>query len=189
MGNKVVTFTEPQLEAYQDCTFFTRQDVLRVFKRFRELAPELIPDDMSGELASQIKIPLEKLEEMPELKENPFRRRICEIFSDEGNGDMSFDDFLDMFSVFSEASSRDIKSTYAFRIYDYDGDNHLGKGDLEKTLVALTQNSLTQEEVNFVVNKVLEETDLDDDGMLSFVEFEHVISRAPEFLNTFHIRI
>lgn len=189
MGNKVVTFTDSQLEAYQDCTVFTRQDILRVFKRFREINPELIPDDMTGGLASAIKIPVEQLEQMPELKENPFKRRICEVFSDEGNGDMSFDAFLDMFSVFSEASSRDIKSNYAFRIYDFDGDNHLGKKDLEQTLVALTQNSLNEEEVNFVVNKVLEETDLDEDGMLSYVEFEHVISRAPEFLNTFHIRI
>ena len=30
--------------------------------------------------------------------------------------------------------------------------------------------------------QVLEEADLDDDGMLSYVEFEHVISRAPDFL-------
>ena len=30
---------------------------------------------------------------------------------------MSFDDFLDMFSVFSEAAPRDIKAVYAFKIY------------------------------------------------------------------------
>ncbi|CAC5415264.1 C1QL [Mytilus coruscus] len=37
---------------------------------------------------------------------------------------------------------------------------------------------------------ILEETDLDDDGMLSYIEFEHVISRSPDFLNvscTIHI--
>ncbi|RUS77364.1 hypothetical protein EGW08_014878 [Elysia chlorotica] len=144
---------------------------------------------MTSDEGSQIKVPLETLEDMAELKENPFRRRICEVFSDDGNGDMSFDHFLDMFSVFSEAAPRDIKSSYAFRIYDYDGDKHLGRLDLEKTLVALTQASLTPEEVEFVVDRVLHETDLDGDGMLSFVEFEQVISRAPEFLNTFHIRI
>ncbi|XP_012938224.1 calcium and integrin-binding family member 3 [Aplysia californica] len=189
MGNKVTTFTEVQLEAYQDCTYFTRKDILRVFQRFRELAPDMIPYDMTSDEGSRLKIPLDKLEEMPELKENPFRRRICQVFSDDGTGDMAFEDFLDMFSVFSEAAPRDIKSAYAFKIYDYDNDNFLGKFDLEKTLKSLTQDSLTKDEVTFVVNKVLEETDLDDDEMLSFIEFEHVISRAPEFLNTFHIRI
>lgn len=29
MGNKVATFTEEQLEDYQDCTFFTRKEILR----------------------------------------------------------------------------------------------------------------------------------------------------------------
>lgn len=37
--------------------------------------------------------------------------------------------------------------------------------------------------------QVLEEADVDDDGKLSFGEFEHVITRAPDFLSTFHIRI
>lgn len=50
-------------------------------------------------------------------QENPFKRRICEVFSEDGSGSMSFDDFLDMFSIFSEAAPRDIKTVYAFRIY------------------------------------------------------------------------
>ena len=51
------------------------------------------------------------------FQENPFCERICQVFSEDGSGDMSFDDFLDMFSVFSEAAPRDIKCVYAFRIY------------------------------------------------------------------------
>ncbi|XP_059154074.1 calcium and integrin-binding family member 3-like [Physella acuta] len=189
MGNKVTSFTETQLEAYQDCTFFTRKDILRVFERFKGLAPDLIPYNMTSNEGSKLKIPVDKVENMPELIENPFRRRICQVFSDDGSGDMAFDDFLDMFSVLSEAAPREIKSTYAFRIYDYDGDNYLGKTDLEKTLKGLTQDSLKKEEVTFIIDKILEETDLDEDGMMSFTEFEHAISRSPDFLTTFHIRI
>lgn len=51
------------------------------------------------------------------VQENPFRRRICEVFSEDGTGDMCFEDFLDMFSVFSEQATRDVKSVYAFKIY------------------------------------------------------------------------
>lgn len=29
MGNKVATFSEEQLEDYQDCTYFTRKEILR----------------------------------------------------------------------------------------------------------------------------------------------------------------
>ncbi|XP_013406524.1 calcium and integrin-binding family member 3 [Lingula anatina] len=189
MGNKQTTFTDEQLVAYQDCSFFTRKEILRIFHRFRELYSEGVPKDMTHNEAHTIRVPFEEVEKMQELRENPFRRRICEVFSEDGRGNMTFDDFLDMFSVFSEAAPRDLKSVYAFRIYDFDGDNFLGKHDLERTLGCLTRNELTSEEVDLVCEKVMEEADLDDDGKLSYVEFEHVISRAPDFLGTFHIRI
>lgn len=144
---------------------------------------------MKTEKTKNLKILAIEVEAMPELKENPFCERICQVFSEDGSGDMSFDDFLDMFSVFSEAAPRDIKCVYAFRIYDFDGDSFLNRIDLERTLRCLTRNELTEEEVSFVVEKVIEEADLDDDNMLSYIEFEHVISRSPDFLNTFHIRI
>jgi calcium and integrin-binding protein 1 len=34
----------------------------------------------------------------------------------------------------------------------------------------------------------LAESDLDQDNQLSYIEFEHVVSRAPDFTNTFRIR-
>jgi len=183
MGNKVSIFTDVELKTYQDCTFFSRSDVLRLFKKFTNLVPEQRRDVRDGRL------PRDVLEEMSELKENPFRRRICQIFSEDGTGDLTFDEFLDLCSVFSEAAPPDVKIAYAFKIYDFDEDNHIGTSDLEKTIRCLTKDSMTREEIDLIINKVLEETDLDDDQMLSFIEFEHVISRAPEFLSTFHIRI
>ncbi|XP_066995493.1 calcium and integrin-binding family member 2 [Anabrus simplex] len=189
MGNKLVTFTEEQFEDYQDCTFFTRKEILRVHKRFREVSPELVPKCMTGNEPVTIHVPREKIEMLPELRENPFRQRICEVFSRDGKGNLSFEDFLDLLSVFSEQAPRDIKVFYAFKIYDFDGDQHLGPNDLEQTLRLLTHNELTPEEMLQVCEKVVEESDVDGDGKLSFMEFEHVITRAPDFLSTFHIRI
>lgn len=50
---------------------------------------------------------------------NPFQHRICRVFStsDDGDDSMSFEDFLDMLSVFSDSATSDIKSHYAFRIF------------------------------------------------------------------------
>lgn len=84
---------------------------------------------------------------------------------------------------------------YIIRIYlyiivlDFDGDQHLGRSDLEQTLRLLIRNELSNEEVQQVCDKVVEESDVDGDGKLSFMEFEHVITRAPDFLATFHIRV
>lgn len=72
---------------------------------------------------------------------------------------------------------------------DFDEDGFIGRQDLLSCLTAMTRNELTAEEHEQIADKVLEEADVDGDGKLSFIEFEHVILRAPEFLNTFHIRI
>ncbi|KAK9303499.1 hypothetical protein QLX08_004813 [Tetragonisca angustula] len=200
MGNKIATFTEEQLEDYQDCTFFTRKEILRIFKRFRDMGdPGAVPRSMTPQQASTLRIPLSCLTRIPELKENPFRQRISEVFakcqssglstsvaSDEG---ICFEEFLEMMSVFSEQAPRDLKVFYAFKIYDFDEDGVLGLNDLERTCRQLVQDDLNADEVATVCRKVLEESDIDGDGVLSYLEFEHVVTRASDFMATFHIRI
>uniref|UniRef100_A0A673BKS9 Calcium and integrin binding family member 3 n=1 Tax=Sphaeramia orbicularis TaxID=375764 RepID=A0A673BKS9_9TELE len=164
----------------QDCTYFTRKEILRLFYRYRDLAPQLVPLDYTNH--PDVKLPYELIGSMPELKDNPFRQRIAEVFSDDGEGNMTLDDFLDMFSVLSEMAPRDLKAYYAFKIYDFNNDDFICKSDLEKTLNKLTRNELTEDEVRMVCEKVIDEADLDNDGRLSLEDFQHMIVRAPEFL-------
>ncbi|XP_066587463.1 calcium and integrin-binding family member 3-like [Prorops nasuta] len=198
MGNKVATFSEEQLEDYQDCTFFTRKEILRIFKRFREMGdPGMIPRVMTSQDASTVRLPLSYLARIPELKENPFRQRISEVFTkgQESSGysanaeGICFEEFLEMMSVFSEHAPRDLKVFYAFRIYDFDDDGVLGLRDLEHACRQLVQGGLSTEEVDIVCRKILEESDIDCDGALSYLEFEHVVTRASDFMANFHIRI
>ena len=51
------------------------------------------------------------------VQENPFRNRIVESFSEDGMGNLSFNEFVDMFSVLSETAPRELKAIYAFKIY------------------------------------------------------------------------
>ncbi|KAI6181972.1 Calcium and integrin-binding family member 2 [Aphelenchoides fujianensis] len=197
-------FTSQQLDEYQDCTFFTKKDILRLYKRFYALNPSKVGTNMQDNRASIITLTFEEVEKMPELRvsgkskecahesfvqENPFRRRICEVFSEDGCGNLTFDDFLDMFSVFSETAPLHLKLKYAFRIYDYDGDDQLGHDDLSKTIRCLTRDELTDEEVEFIIERIIEEADLDSDDQISYQEFEHAVSRSPDFQRVFHIRI
>ncbi|KAM6350662.1 LOW QUALITY PROTEIN: long-chain-fatty-acid--CoA ligase ACSBG1 [Alca torda] len=187
MGNKQTIFTDEQLDAYQDCTFFTRKEILRLHGRYHEMAPNVVPMDYTKD--PDVKLPMQLIINMPELKENPFRERIVESFSEDGEGSLSFNDFVDMFSVLSEMAPRELKAIYAFKIYDFNTDNFICKSDLEKTLNKLTREELTAEEITLVCEKVIEEADMDGDGKLGFADFENMISKAPDFLSTFHIRI
>ena len=73
---------------------------------------------------------------------------------------------------------------------DFDGDRYLSKEDLIDCVKCLCgEDELKPQEMQLVADKIIEEADLDGDHRLSYVEFEHVISRAPDFINTFRIRI
>ncbi|XP_008584479.1 PREDICTED: calcium and integrin-binding family member 2 isoform X2 [Galeopterus variegatus] len=170
MGNKQTIFTEEQLDNYQDCTFFNKKDILKLHARFYELAPNLVPMDYRK--SPIVHVPMSLIIQMPELRENPFKERIVEAFSEDGEGNLTFNDFVDMFSV----------------LY-FNTDNFICKKDLELTLARLTKSELEEDEVVLVCDKVIEEADLDGDGKLGFADFEDMIAKAPDFLSTFHIRI
>ncbi|TKC37647.1 hypothetical protein EI555_008011 [Monodon monoceros] len=159
----------------------------RLHARFYELAPNLVPMDYRK--SPIVHVPMSLIIQMPELRENPFKERIVESFSEDGEGNLTFNDFVDMFSVLCESAPRDLKANYAFKIYDFNTDNFICKEDLELTLARLTKSELDEDEVVLVCDKVIEEADLDGDGKLGFSDFEDMIAKAPDFLSTFHVRI
>ena len=50
-------------------------------------------------------------------QQNPFSDRICAVFSSLDDSSLSFDDFVDMCSVFSDAAPKFVKVDFAFKIY------------------------------------------------------------------------
>lgn len=58
----------------------------------------------------------------------------------------------------------------------------LGVSDLKQVIDRLTgENHLTENEMQHLIQNILEEADLDDDGALSFAEFEHIIDKSSDF--------
>lgn len=66
---------------------------------------------------------------------------------------------------------------------DFDGDDMLGKSDLRQVIQRLIgfNNSFSDLEIEQLIQNIMEEADLDDDGSLSFAEFEHVIDKSSDF--------
>lgn len=48
-----------------------------------------------------------------------FRDKICHVFStsNSNDGNLTFDDFLDMMSAFSDEAPKSLKAEYAFKVY------------------------------------------------------------------------
>ena len=135
MGQKQSVFAANQLELYRDCTYFTEEEILKLYKRFCAINPGKLSLSAANVTT---RLPISEIQEgLCELRANPFRDRICEVFSTDGYG-LHFEDFLDMLSVLSERAPWDLKATYAFRIYDFNSDAAICQQDIEQTLGRIT---------------------------------------------------
>ena len=63
-------FTEEQLYDYQDCTYFTRNEILRLYRRFCSLRPGTI-DRRAADVSTRLSFL--DVQAMPELRYNPFK--------------------------------------------------------------------------------------------------------------------
>lgn len=59
----------------------------------------------------------------------------------------------------------------------------LGVSDLKLVILRLVgDNQLSESQMKNLIERILEEADLDDDGALSFAEFEHIVDKSPDFI-------
>ncbi|XP_066922517.1 calcium and integrin-binding family member 2-like [Clytia hemisphaerica] len=186
MGSSHSAFTMEELKEYQELTYFTQKEILHCYKRFEELDPDIVTP-----MNKNPKLPQKTLLKLPELAVNPFRDRICKVFSSTNDGNMTFEDFLDMMSVLSPNAPKSVKVEYAFRVYDFNEDDYICQSDLERVIQRLCgyEDRLSNEDTNLIISNVFKEADLDGDDKLSFGEFEHVIAKSPDFLNSFRVRV
>ena len=187
MGQKESSFTRDELIEYTDLTYLSKGEILRAYDKFLKMEPIKISQNR------QTKIPCDRVQLMTEeLKLNPFGDRICSVFSSRSDGFMSFDDYLDMYSALSESASRDVKTTYAFRIYDFDGDGVIGKEDIKTVIDKLLHDDdkhLTKAETTALIDSLLKEVDNDEDGAICFPEFQQALQKCPDFMCNFKMYI
>ncbi|XP_058793461.1 calcium and integrin-binding family member 2-like [Phymastichus coffea] len=71
---------------------------------------------------------------------------------------------------------------------DFDRDDILGNGDLLQVANRLTGNkTLNEGDIQQLIQYFLEEAALDDNRVLSFAEFEHIIEKSSNFSQIFRI--
>ena len=92
----------------------------------------------------------------------------------------------------SETASRDVKTTYAFKIYDIDGDGVIGKDDVKAVVDRLLHDDdkhLTKAETTALIDGLMREVDNDEDGAICFPEFQQAMQKCPDFVTNFKMYI
>ena len=70
---------------------------------------------------NKLRLLVQETVKIDELRCNPFSARIVYLFSEDGSGELTFQRFINMFSVFSGRTSRQTKAVWAFALWDFDG--------------------------------------------------------------------
>jgi len=223
MGSYVSKIPDVELEQFASSTFFTKHEISKLYNKFEALGGSLTnPLDM------------EEMCKLPELRNNPFRYRLCEIFGHvtfktievmvaekeqkghEPDGEvfragdykdeeprrmvkehrevkhvvMTFNNFLHMLNAFSPRASLQVKTYYAFKLYDFDGDRFINTEDIVKALELMVgEKKMTPEKMHQVAAAVLLEGDLDGTNRLSQTEFIRIIKRIPDFSAKFQFTV
>jgi len=181
-------FTEKELEEYVALTYFTRKEILNLYKIFDSLVHD------EGDWAAnkkQVRISPEQFTSLTYFECNPFSDRICRVFSTSNDGRISFDDFIDIMNVFHPHAQKSLKVEYAFKIYDFNEDDLICEEDIDVIIHRLISDSkhITESEMAVILKNVFSEADLDNDRSLSFAEFEHVLTKSLDFDNSFIVRV
>jgi calcium and integrin-binding protein 1 len=126
---KAVQLSKEDLDDYVLLTYLSRSEILSVFRKFQKLDPITVEENRGARLTIE-----QVLVGVDELRLNPFGDRVCTAFSSDKDGKMGFDDFLDMYSVMSDAATLEAKTHFAFAVYDFDSDGVIGRDDLTRTV-------------------------------------------------------
>ncbi len=101
-----------------------------------------------------------KFMKSPDIKGNPFRDRLFKVFST--NDEMTFDDYLNMMSVFSDNAPVAVKCRYAFEIYKFDENDYkerLTPYDIKSLVIRLigseNKNEIKKSDMIILIEKVL----------------------------------
>uniref|UniRef100_A0AAR5Q6V7 EF-hand domain-containing protein n=1 Tax=Dendroctonus ponderosae TaxID=77166 RepID=A0AAR5Q6V7_DENPD len=192
--SKFSALTEGILEEYTILTYLSKAEILYIYKIFGQI-------DQTGALHSlNSRFPCHYVQEVfTQLKYNPFRDRIFQVFSSEEDGKMSFEDILDLCSAMSEKCPASVKAAWAFRILDFDGDGFVGEDDLAQVIQRLTQRAgyrteeeragyIREDEQNHIIKILIDEMSIECSGKVSIQEFIHAVGKMSEFPHSFCFR-
>jgi len=89
---------------------------------------------------------------IPELAINPLAPRIVQLFVN-----VNFKEFCRLLSLLSKNADEKAKILFMFRVYDVDADGIVSRNDLEIILRQLVGSTLSEEKIDALVQKAMNE--------------------------------
>uniref|UniRef100_A0A2S2P1A7 Calcium-binding protein p22 n=1 Tax=Schizaphis graminum TaxID=13262 RepID=A0A2S2P1A7_SCHGA len=179
MGNRSsLLLRKEEIAQIRNETGFTANQIERLYSRFTSLD--------RGDLGT---LSREDLLRIPELAINPLGERIVDLFHvDSGNNcdRINFLQFMRGLSKFrpirpnkpNKQNNRMEKVKFAFDMYDVDNDGMISKDELLVILHMMVGANISEEQLSIIADKTISEADIDEDGLISFDEFNKTFEKS-----------
>ncbi|XP_070761290.1 calcineurin B homologous protein 2 isoform X1 [Enoplosus armatus] len=162
-------------------TGFSAAHILRLYERF-----ECLDRDEGGRLRPQ------DFEAVRELAMNPIGDRIISAFFSPGQETVDFASFVRVLAHFrptetnrtrdgaqqEPANSSTRKLKFAFQLYDQDRDGKISRAELLQVLREMLGIQVTEEQLQSIAERAIQEADLDRDDAISFDEFRKSLEKV-----------
>ncbi|XP_043503311.1 calcium and integrin-binding protein 1-like [Polistes fuscatus] len=191
-SNSNHTLSEELIEDYVELSYLTKFEILHIFDLLDNLAPGTLCNNLHHRFTKK---QIDKI--LPQVLHSPFRDSIYRVFSSEQDECLSFEDVLDLCSAFSRNCPLNVRSAWAFLIFDFDGDDQLVMADLIEAVEKLTSINeneeikiqLNRERIEQVARMMISEMDFTENGSISPQEFERLVARMPDFAHSFQFNV
>ncbi|XP_045398760.1 calcineurin B homologous protein 2 [Lemur catta] len=166
----------PDVDSIRRETGFSQACLLRLHHRFQAL-----DRDKKGYLSRM------DLQQIGALAVNPLGDRIIDSFFPDRSQRVDFSGFVRVLAHFrpieeEDSEIRDLKKPeplnsrmnklrFAFQLYDLDGDGKISWQEMLQVLRLMVGVQVTEEQLESITDRTVQEADEDGDGAVSFLEF------------------
>ncbi|KAJ0063853.1 hypothetical protein NL108_012552 [Boleophthalmus pectinirostris] len=177
-SNKSTIPPIPNAQELMQETGFSASHIQSLYERFEQL-------DQDGRGALRV----EDFEVLSGLAVNPIKDRIIGAFFSPGKDSVDFPSFVRVMAHFqwsgsnrNKTSSQDAynspnsKLRFLFQLYDQDRDEKISRGEMLQVLQEML--GMEDEQLQSIVEKAIQEADLDQDGAISFDEFKKCLEKV-----------
>jgi len=165
---------------------FTKKEILCLHSHFLSLSA--IDDDDGVIDFGEFKACLGLKEE----QSSAFVERIFQIFDKDGDGNITFSEFLEGLVVLCHKATAKEKLQFSFKIYDVDGDGKISRPELQTMMGACLKCfpiQLTAKQIATLIDTTFTEADTNKDGFIDFEEYSALQINHPIMLSQMSINV